>query len=573
MSKTTKSIIQIIILFLGLLFLLWRAPFGFSFYDEPFIISLGQRLSYGDSLIVDEWHLTQFFAPVTMFFYKLFHMFSHTNEGIVVSFRYFYSVLWFLTSYSVYRVLRYKYSYAIIVYIFLMLFAPFDYMSISYKSVGLMCGLLLSCIIYYSSQKSVSNKFLTIWISVLSFLFSCCIPFVSIVYVIALFTILIYNNRKERDAIWHSKQIIICLLLTTVFALLYLNFFVFKQYSLIKVFDTVHFLFDDPEHSFTFMNRVNYIYWKVIYKLLHKSLTGSYILLTAVAFSLINIKSKKYKLYIYIYACIGYLISITTYARSDLNWSFNYEILDISLLGIVAFILLERKPWELFFSFSTIGFFLIIADCFFSSNTGLFELGADSLLFGVSSIVYHVEVFKECVKNDSYYRRKILVVFCSIILVTQLSVQLYTRLHRQFMDTAINKMTSTIEVGANKGLKTTMKRKESYTMYYNNLKQLLNNAKVHKNQRFLSLSSDPVIYLDAEMQFGTFSTWTFGYTKQSLIKRYSDYYTNVPEMNPEVIFAETENNIIKITDYERYRKYKYNGSVLFVKREKVLSNY
>ena len=30
-----------------------------------------------------------------------------------------------------------------------------------------------------------------------------------------------------------------------------------------------------------------------------------------------------------------------------------------------------------------------------------------------------------------------------------------------------------------------------------------------------------------------------------------------------------QTNIIKITDYERYRKYKYNGSVLFVKREKV----
>ena len=196
MSCKTKNRVQKIILFLGLLFILWRVPFGFSFNDEPFMISLGQRLSYGDSLIVDEWHLTQFFAPVTMFFYKMFHMFSHTNEGIVLSSRYFYSVLWFLTSYSVYRVLRYKYNYAIIVYIFLMLFAPFDYMSISYKSVGLMCGLLLSCIIFTSAQKPISKWFFTFWISVLSFLFSCCCPYISVIYAITLFSILIYNNQQ-----------------------------------------------------------------------------------------------------------------------------------------------------------------------------------------------------------------------------------------------------------------------------------------------------------------------------------------------------------------------------------------
>lgn len=85
----SKSLfIHIMLIISAFMFLIIRAPFGYSLNDEPFIITLGQRLSYGDALFVDEWHLSQLFAPVVLLFYRVFHLFSNTNEGILLSFRY-----------------------------------------------------------------------------------------------------------------------------------------------------------------------------------------------------------------------------------------------------------------------------------------------------------------------------------------------------------------------------------------------------------------------------------------------------------------------------------------------------
>ena len=59
-----NNIIFVMTIILGFIFLIWRAPFGYCFNNEPFIVTLGQRLSNGDSLIFDEWHMAQTFSPV-----------------------------------------------------------------------------------------------------------------------------------------------------------------------------------------------------------------------------------------------------------------------------------------------------------------------------------------------------------------------------------------------------------------------------------------------------------------------------------------------------------------------------
>ena len=44
------------------LFLFWRARYGYCYEDEPFLLTLAQRLYKGDVLIVDEWHGCQNFG-------------------------------------------------------------------------------------------------------------------------------------------------------------------------------------------------------------------------------------------------------------------------------------------------------------------------------------------------------------------------------------------------------------------------------------------------------------------------------------------------------------------------------
>lgn len=91
-----------IIFIFSFIFLIWRTKYGFCFNDEPFCITLGQRLFNGDSLIVDEWHGVQNFGAVILPFYALFQLFSVSNDGIILTFRYIYCLLWFATCFAVY---------------------------------------------------------------------------------------------------------------------------------------------------------------------------------------------------------------------------------------------------------------------------------------------------------------------------------------------------------------------------------------------------------------------------------------------------------------------------------------
>lgn len=82
------KVMEMLVLLAGLVFLLWRAPYGFCFNDESFCVTLAQRLYQGDALIADEWHGVQNFGAVLLPFYAVFHLFRANNDGILLTFRY-----------------------------------------------------------------------------------------------------------------------------------------------------------------------------------------------------------------------------------------------------------------------------------------------------------------------------------------------------------------------------------------------------------------------------------------------------------------------------------------------------
>ena len=71
-KKNRKIIFGISLFLISFILLGLRAMFGYSFNDEPFIMSLAQRLSFGDNLFIDEWHVTQNFGVILLPIYKLY---------------------------------------------------------------------------------------------------------------------------------------------------------------------------------------------------------------------------------------------------------------------------------------------------------------------------------------------------------------------------------------------------------------------------------------------------------------------------------------------------------------------
>ncbi len=77
--------------------LIYRATYGYSFNDEPFIITVAQRLYMGDSLIFDEWHLSQSFSPLVLLPYTVYFKALGTTEGKLLAFRIIYCFTWTIT--------------------------------------------------------------------------------------------------------------------------------------------------------------------------------------------------------------------------------------------------------------------------------------------------------------------------------------------------------------------------------------------------------------------------------------------------------------------------------------------
>ena len=142
-SSVKKSYIYILLLFVAsCIFLSIRSMFGYCFNDEPFIVTLAQRISFGDSLFIDEWNFAQNFGVIILPLYNLYVSVFGSTEGILLCFRFVYSILWSATCVWLYSVLRQKYKYSFFIFLYLILFSPLDQMTLSYTSISFMCCLI-----------------------------------------------------------------------------------------------------------------------------------------------------------------------------------------------------------------------------------------------------------------------------------------------------------------------------------------------------------------------------------------------------------------------------------------------
>lgn len=77
----------------ALTFAFWKCFYGFGSNDEPFYLTVAHRLSLGDSLIKDEWHLSQLSGFLLMPFVWLYRTIMHSTEGILLTARFLYVIL------------------------------------------------------------------------------------------------------------------------------------------------------------------------------------------------------------------------------------------------------------------------------------------------------------------------------------------------------------------------------------------------------------------------------------------------------------------------------------------------
>jgi len=537
---TYEKLTVTVIFILGIVFLLWRAPYGYCFNDEPFIVSLGRRIFSGDKMFFDEWHGAQAFGIVLHPIYGIFRLLTGGTEGILLTFRYLYCVLYFFTCICVYCTARKYTGMGEAVFVYLILFSPLDYMTCSYTSFGLMtclqiCRFMLAII---SGGSMLRPAAVGVAFAGLFCVLILCSPFFSALFIMGMIVLLVWSllpgqKGEERSAalkFWWA-----CVITAAVIALLCFVFFVLGGGKLCDIPDNIAMILRDPEHQTGLLERVKSIY------LYLRPRTFFYLPCAVISALCMIIKDIRFKRAVFFALAVIFAATrFNTTVEAVDHSIFNLEMLDIAVLGFYSFLMLKNKPWKLFLCFNGMGTFYTLLNLAVS-NTGIMALSFTMTVCGTSGIIYTFMLMRELAEFKTKKLGKICAVATVVvILAAQFSTQLYVRFTSQYWDDHLPNLTEKIEVGASKGLITCSEQKEKYEEKNRCMEVLLADIQHDEDAMFLNISDDPVIYLDADLPVASFSGWTFGYG-DNLPDVLNEYYTFNPRRLPLYIFGNTEN--------------------------------
>lgn len=553
----------------GLAFLLWRARYGWCWDDEAFLVSLAQRLWYGQSLISDEWHVAQFTGVLILPFYSLFRLLAGGNTGVLLALRYVYCVMWFAVCLCAYRVLSRKYTAAIWAYIYLVLFSPLDYMTLSYTSFGLMSALLICCLYYRHFEiKPLKAPVLGMLSSLLWCVLVLSCPYMAAGYLLlfvgTVVNALVKKRRREAFDGDFFKARFIDLALTVMIAALVVYFFILCGNSLDDIFYGLEQISGDPQHFPADM-------FGRLGTALEEYDVRSRLMLIAAALLLclapILKKRSLMKLFAFALASLAYAAVIFNYLRTWRLVAFNGQAADIVLLGLVCYAYLSKKPRGLFRFFVPMSFFYGLC-AVLGSNTGGKALFSSLTIAGAVGLLFidalGRELWKELSGEKPRLMRELPAVITVLVMLMQLTCSLGTRLTRQYFDREFSTLTETVECGAAKGLAVRPETKREYEEKYLPLRRLLDEAGADEHtDGFMTPEFYPVLYLDAELPTASFSVWSYVYYDE-LYERLSQYYDHYPDKKPTLIFF-SENADEELADrlLGGYETYTDGDAVLF----------
>lgn len=568
--RAKSSYLNAIVIALSLVFLLWRARYGWCFDDEPFIVSLAKRLSDGQRLLSEEWHVAQLTGVLLLPFYKLFHLFSDSNDGILLTFRYIYCVLWYGVCFIAYRVLSRKNIGAIWVFVFLVLFSPLDYMTLSYTSLGLMAALLLCCL-YYSHFEVKPLKALPL--GVLSSLLWCVLvlscPYMAAAYVLLFAGSLTVSEIKKRKAHPNNSAFLrsryFDLALTAVIAALVCYFFILRGKSIDDILFGLECMTHDPQHfPVDYAARIS----EGIIEYDSRSRLMWLAAAAAICLAPLIKKHRGSRLAAFAVLSLCFAICMVNYMQ---RFRFiNGQVEDIVPLGFAAYSLLRDKPRTLLRCFAPISVVYAVAGVL-CSNTGSKVLSMCLLPAGAVGILCIIALGCELGKDFREVKLRLSraapALIAATVMLTQLSCTLYIRLTRQYHESGMKELTETIDYGSCKGLVVTPDRKAEYEQVYHELHGLLAEAEVDpESDSFMSPDFYPVLYLDSNLPMAVFSSWSFGYD-EGLGDRLSLYYERFPHMMPTVIysFSDSGQELAErwLSEHEEYSE---GNSVLYKKK-------
>ncbi len=565
-------------------FLLWKCPYGYGGLDEPFYLTLAQRLSMGDALLSDEWNLSQLSAVLLLPFYRLHRLLFGTTEGIVLHFRYLYTAVQLLTAALMYLALRrFRYGAVCAVLIFA-IYTPYDVMALSYNTFALMAVTLCLSILSCCKKDGRAGFLLAGFCYAVSVIAN---PYIFLIYLFVLvsyfaaFCVRAFRRRQNvrsaprdlpsgtpsasaadtaEDGIFHiwGRGLLIFTIGAAVPAI-YLFILVFSRAGISTILNNLSAILQDPEHA---SRSAAEILYSIFYAM--RSTFGMFIavwfLLTAL--SLIDRK----KTHAWMYFCMTALITATAvmiYIPS-IQTDYNYIMFPITLCGLSAYLLTSKKNHRVFLFLWCFGmFYAFCLGC--ASNQGgnaicmgMPAAAAGSVLLIRSFIKEQFSLYRDFEHRDhtepdreasgktagsvrmktNRFTAPLAAGVAALLFLSQLGAECYAKAVHAFWEPSVDALDIRITGGPLKGVYTTKEHADAYDMLLTEIEPYRNGS----DSPVLFVSSSPWCYLYADRPYGVYSSWISTLSSDSdigaplLIDRLGEYYRLHPDRIPTDIY-------------------------------------
>lgn len=508
----------------ALAFLIWKAPYGYVYNDEAFYLAVPYRLCQGDALIRDEWHPAQLFAFLTFPAMKLYLSIFNSSESIALGFRYLYIAAQTLASLWIFsRLRRFSPVAGIIGTLCFMLYNPFNIMSLSYNTLGIM--LLITS---GSTMAASGGGKRDAVISGLCFAGAvlCCPYLIAIFPLYCLVCLIPFLRKKLPFPAFEVSYWLFFLLGASALAVLLLAFMLSRA-SLSELIAAFPELFNDAEHQSVSFMQIIHDYFESIYgNFWFNSYTLSIPLLALVI--LADRKRLQHRcLYIPAAALIsaGYML----YYLKHLPF-INLVVFPLNILGMFAFFLCRKRDARPFVFLFLLGFAYSIC-IHIASNLTIFNITSSFIVALPASIYYIFTLGCELYREASY--RRILGAALMLSLVLQLGFICLFRTHTMYDAPAYYpSMSNRIETGVLKGIITSPVNADNHALCYADT-QAVRDTEAHTAVYYCN---EIWLYLEDPARCGAFSDWPSFLKSLTAIERMEKYWRMNPDKLPDSFY-------------------------------------
>lgn len=556
LQKTKKELWQdyafILLLLAALLFAFWKCRYGFRGDDESFYLSIPHRLSLGDALIRDEWHLSQLSGFLLYPYVSLYTLIAQGTEGLLLATRILYILLHGATAVFIYLRTR-KFGFVSLpASILFFLFTPYDIMSLGYNTMGLNLVTVTGVFLATTSFKRKAPLI----ISGAAFAGAVlCNPYLAIAYALFCICVLIHvllkRTRFSKNIFAHKMFSPKTLLWFTVgAALLALLFFIFllSRTSIQDILTNIPYMLADPEHPQIPMATKLQSYFNSIWNCapnfnLAILACGVLLLIILADRYLISKTFERFKTHRGVYltlVCIITALSYLCFIDGLTTYYYNSILFPLFFIGLISYILCRKKNKKVFVCLFCLGILYSMAMCF-SSNQYFYVISMAMSAANIASLLFLGNLIKEMQQDNAPVLYRKFFQYAGIgtaaaVLVFQCALQITVNATHCFLDSPPSELTYTLSAGPAKGIITNQNYASAYESLYADMQYYKTKAKGN----ILFASERTWGYLVTEdMPYGTYSAWLSG-EKDSTIQRLEQYYAVNPEKIPKYIYVPKE---------------------------------